>query len=202
MLLKKQKKETSKSNSNTTDEGVSKPNSFSHRTLTDVCLPGDSVLMITTLLLACKHMQANTSTAEYTCNIVTFVFMLHQVTVGTCFNWGGEEGGRSFLHSLQMLQHRLNSLFGSKMWLMDLIYHCSWVTSGRVLKFSRTTDESYMNPQTALHQTTHFMKVISDAAGRCHHIYPQFLSGTDRDVHGPWLAPSNATTLQLHSKHT
>lgn len=45
------------------------------------------------------------------------------------------------------------------------------------------------------------MKVISDAAGQCHHIYPQFLPGTDRDVQGPWLAPSNATTLQLHIKY-
>lgn len=48
----------------------------------------------------------------------------------------------------------------------------------------------------------HSMRVISDAAGQCHHIYPQFLPGTDRDVQGPWLAPSNAIAFQLHIKYT
>lgn len=89
-MLQKKKYETSKTNSNAIDEGISKTNSFSHKILNEVCLQWVSILIITTITCQSIHMQANTSTTEYTCNIGTFVLMLYQVSAGTCFNRGRE----------------------------------------------------------------------------------------------------------------
>lgn len=96
-----------------------------------------------------KHMQANTSTAEYTSNIVTFVFMLHQVTALT----GGGKLPSEFADAAaqtELLICLQNVAYGPDIPLL------LWVISGPVLTFSHMTDESYMNPQTALHQTNPF----------------------------------------------
>lgn len=95
-----------------------------------------------------KHMQANTSTAEYTCNIMTFVFIL-QVSALT----GGKKLPSEFTDAAAQTELLIC--------LQDVaqgpdIPLLLWGTSGPVLKFSCKIDEPYMNPQTALHQTTPF----------------------------------------------
>lgn len=98
----------------------------------------------------CKHMQANTSTAEYNHSIVTFVSVLHQATALT--------GGGGKLPSeltdpaaqTELLICLQNAAYGPDILLL------LWSTSGPVIKLSRVTDESCMNPQTALYQTTPF----------------------------------------------
>ena len=97
----------------------------------------------------CKHMQANTSIAEYICNIVTFVFMLHQVTALT----GGRKLPSKFTDAAAQTQ--LLICLQSVAYGPDILLLLR-VTSGPVLKSSHTTDESYINPQTALHQTIPF----------------------------------------------
>lgn len=134
------------------------------------------------------------ATAEYTCNIVTFVFMLRQVTALT----GGGKLPSEFTDAAaqtELLRCLQNVAYGPDIPLL------LWVTSGPVLKFSHMTDESYMNSQPALHQTTPFHEGHFRCSWSMSPHYPQFPPGTLRDVEGPWLAPSNATTLQLHIKY-
>lgn len=97
----------------------------------------------------CKHMQANTSTADYSRSIVTFVSVLHQATALT--------GGGKLPSELtdpaaqtELLICLQNVAYGPHISLL------LWVISGPVIKFSHRTNESHMNPQTALYQTTPF----------------------------------------------
>lgn len=96
-----------------------------------------------------KPTQSNTSTAEHTRYIVTFVFMLHQMTAGT----GAGMLPTKFIDTAAQTECPVclqNVAYGLDIQLLF------WVSSGSVLKFSCTTDKSYMNTQTALHQTILF----------------------------------------------
>lgn len=128
--------------------------------------------------------------AEHTRYIVTFVFMLHQMTAGT--GWDA---------SYQVYR------YCSTDWMSCVSPKCglrTWYTTA-FLGQLRISLKILLHNWQILHEYTNssapnnsvlwkiFQRQLANDT-----IFILLLPGTHRDVKGPWLAPNNATTLQLH----